>query len=97
MSYHVNRYSPRQEAYPQRWIHVTAPASFTLKALSIKYRIHPLAVEDALMNDQHIRAKVDSYDNHLFLVLPVLSINVRSSADPALSEKESQLLKSKVR
>lgn len=49
------------------------------------------------MNDPHIRAKVDSYDNHLFVVLPVLSIKVRSSADEALSEKENQLLKSKVR
>lgn len=88
-------YSPRDQSFPQRWIHVTAPATFVLKALSIKYRIHPLAVEDALTNDPHIRAKVDNYDNHIFLAIPILSIDVATKVDECLDEDESAMLKSK--
>lgn len=40
----------------------------TLKRLAIKYRLHPLAVEDALSLES--RPKVEIYDSHLFLVVP---------------------------
>lgn len=57
-----------------RWINVSGRDSLTLKRLAIKYRLHPLAIEDTL--EMHERPKFDRYENHLFLVFPVLRMEV---------------------
>jgi magnesium/cobalt transport protein CorA len=57
-----------------RWININGRDSLNLKRLSIKYRLHPLAVEDTL--EMHERPKFDRYDGHLFLVFPVLRMDL---------------------
>ncbi|MFC4453873.1 magnesium transporter CorA family protein [Deinococcus sonorensis] len=48
------------------WFDVTDPAPADLEALQTQFRLHPLAVEDAL--HAHQRAKVESYPNFEFVV-----------------------------
>ncbi len=67
-------YAPRPEWSTCRWMDLTLPATFTLKCLSIKHRLHPLALEDALKDSRRMRAKVDRYDTHLFVAFPVLTL-----------------------
>lgn len=57
-----------------RWINVNGRDSLNLKRLAIKYRLHPLAIEDTL--EMHERPKFDRYENHLFLVFPVLRMEI---------------------
>ncbi|KAF1334818.1 Magnesium and cobalt transporter cora, partial [Globisporangium splendens] len=57
-----------------RWINMNGRDSLNLKRLAIKYRLHPLAVEDTL--EMHERPKFDRYEGHLFLVFPVLRMEM---------------------
>ncbi|KAG7401468.1 hypothetical protein PHYBOEH_001013 [Phytophthora boehmeriae] len=57
-----------------RWINLDGRDSLNLKRLAIKYRLHPLAIEDTI--EGHERPKFDRYDGHLFLVFPVLRMQV---------------------
>lgn len=57
-----------------RWINMNGRDSLNLKRLAIKYRLHPLAIEDTL--EMHERPKFDRYEGHLFLVFPVLRMEV---------------------
>lgn len=68
-------HSPRPEWATNRWIEVHLPASFTLKCLSIKYRLHPLALEDVLNDSSKARAKIEHFSNHIFVVFPVLALD----------------------
>ncbi|KAJ0404471.1 hypothetical protein P43SY_008791 [Pythium insidiosum] len=61
-----------------RWINMNRRDSLNLKRLAIKYRLHPLAVEDTL--EMHERPKVDRYDDHLFIVFPVLRMEMMEEA-----------------
>ena len=46
-----------------RWINVSgAKSSITLKRLAVRYKLHPLALEDALSPEQH-RPKAEDYSN----------------------------------
>ncbi len=67
-------YGARPEWATMNWVQVVAPAPLTMKALAVKYRLHPLALEDALHNQFSQRAKVDSYDNHVFVVFPAMQV-----------------------
>ncbi len=54
-----------------RWINITGKkASNIMKMMALKYRLHPLALEDALERADH-RPKADSYDGHYFIMVPV--------------------------
>ncbi|CCI49768.1 unnamed protein product [Albugo candida] len=53
-----------------RWINMNGPDGLNLKRFAIKYRLHPLAIEDTL--EMHERPKFDLYEGHIFLVFPVL-------------------------
>lgn len=54
-----------------RWINITGKkASNIMKMMALKYRLHPLALQDALENTDH-RPKADSYDLHYFIMVPV--------------------------
>jgi magnesium/cobalt transport protein CorA len=57
-----------------RWINLDGRDSINLKRLAIKYRLHPLAIEDTI--EGHERPKFDRYDGHLFLVFPVLRMQL---------------------
>ena len=52
-----------------RWIHVTKPTKTLLLLLSVKYRLHPLGVEDAMEATDNMRVptKFDRYGAHFFL------------------------------
>ena len=56
-----------------RWINVDSTQDGSaLKELEARYGLHPLALEDVVHGRQ--RAKVDVYDDHLFMILHTLSI-----------------------
>jgi len=65
-------YAPRPSWASHRWIDLTSPCIFNLKCLAIKYRLHPLALEDCLKDSAKTRAKLDRYDAHMFLAFPIL-------------------------
>lgn len=54
------------------WVHVEGPGDLeTLETLSDIFKLHALALED-VVND-HQRTKVEEYDDHLYIVLRLLS------------------------
>jgi magnesium transporter len=54
------------------WVHVEGPGDLeTLETLSKIFKLHALALEDVVTD--HQRAKVEEYDDHLYIVLRVLS------------------------
>ncbi|ETV94487.1 hypothetical protein H310_11806 [Aphanomyces invadans] len=58
-----------------RWVHLAGfkrADDLNLRRLAIKYQLHPLALEDCLNQNDKIRCKFEHYDDHSFLVLPVL-------------------------
>lgn len=57
-----------------RWINMNGRDSLNLKRFAIKYRLHPLAIEDTL--EMHERPKFDRYEGHLFIVFPVLRMEI---------------------
>ncbi|DAZ94276.1 TPA: hypothetical protein N0F65_010873 [Lagenidium giganteum] len=59
-----------------------------LKRLAIKYRLHPLAIEDTL--EMHERPKFDRYDGHLFLVFPVLRMEETQDKFSQLKRKRTR-------
>lgn len=64
-------YGSRPAWTTTRWIDVTSPAESIVKGLAIKYRLHPLALEDTLFQVQtQAVAKYDRYENHMFVMFP---------------------------
>ncbi|TMW65193.1 hypothetical protein Poli38472_009360 [Pythium oligandrum] len=51
-----------------RWINVEGNDPLMIRRLSVRYRLHPLAVEDALEVDRE-RPKYEKYDEHSLLIL----------------------------
>ncbi|KAH7474373.1 hypothetical protein KRP22_003941 [Phytophthora ramorum] len=78
----------RPEWVSVRWINLDGRDSVNLKRLAIKYRLHPLAIEDTI--EGHERPKFDRYDGHLFLVFPVLRMQVADKGLP-LQRKRNRL------
>ncbi|KAG6576553.1 magnesium and cobalt transporter CorA [Phytophthora cinnamomi] len=72
-----------------RWINLDGRDSLNLKRLAIKYRLHPLAIEDTI--EGHERPKFDRYDGHLFLVFPVLRLQLRPDKGLPLQRKRNRL------
>jgi len=54
-----------------RWIHVMGHEMTVLQRLAAKYALHPLAIEDALDPSTLHRAKVETYQDHYFLMIPI--------------------------
>uniref|UniRef100_A0A7S0T9I4 EF-hand domain-containing protein n=1 Tax=Pseudo-nitzschia delicatissima TaxID=44447 RepID=A0A7S0T9I4_9STRA len=82
--------SERGDEVSVRWINITGKkASSIIKMMALKYRLHPLALEDALERFDH-RPKADSYDKHYFIMVPVFYLKGDEKAlDPApCKEKE---------
>ena len=77
-------YAPRPDWAEYRWIDVGSTAPTFLKAMAIKYRLHPLSLEDALINKVVHRGKVDRYENNLFVVFPTMEL----VEDPSTSYRE---------
>jgi len=61
----------RGDGVSVRWINITGKnASNIMRMMALKYRLHPLALEDALECADH-RPKADSYHGHYFIIIPV--------------------------
>jgi len=70
-----------------RWINITGEkASNIMKMMALKYRLHPLALEDALERADH-RPKADSYDGHYFIMVPVFYLK-EQKVDVTRTKKE---------
>ncbi|KAG8846753.1 hypothetical protein FRB96_001778 [Tulasnella sp. 330] len=52
-----------------RWINIGGVSWDVIKALSLRYNIHPLAIEDMLHSHQTYSSKADYYSKHLFIRL----------------------------
>ncbi|KAK0199107.1 magnesium transporter [Armillaria mellea] len=50
-----------------RWINIGGMSWDVIKAVSLKYDLHPLALEDVFHTRSQTRSKVDYYSKHLFL------------------------------
>ncbi|KAE9276490.1 hypothetical protein PR003_g29049 [Phytophthora rubi] len=64
-------YSTRPNWATVRWINVEGVNTLLMRRLSVRYRLHPLAVEDTL-GPAFKRPKYVKYDEHSFLVLQIL-------------------------
>lgn len=51
----------------------------TMERLAVRYRLHPLAVEDTLTTGA--RPKVEQYPSHLFILVPLISITTDNYDD----------------
>eukprot|EP00946_MAST-07B_sp_MAST-7B-sp1_P000335 g335.t1 len=56
-----------------RWVSVERPDPISIITIAVKYRLHPLALEDMLSLSMQ-RPKVDKYGSHYFLVLPAFRL-----------------------
>ena len=64
-----------------RWVCMEGIDQLNIRRLAIKYRIHPLALEDVIQNERQ-RPKLEPYDSHMFLVLPLIpSVQTKAIQD----------------
>ncbi|KAJ6468376.1 magnesium transporter [Mycena sanguinolenta] len=59
--------SEREPWVKVRWINIGGMSWDVIKAVSIKYDLHPLALEDVFHTRSQTRSKADYYNQHLFL------------------------------
>ncbi|KAH7465931.1 Cobalt/magnesium transport protein CorA [Phytophthora ramorum] len=64
-------YSTKPSWATVRWINVKGINTLLMRRLSVRYRLHPLAIEDTLSPDFK-RPKYVKYDEHSFLILQIL-------------------------
>ncbi|KAJ3563082.1 hypothetical protein NP233_g9173 [Leucocoprinus birnbaumii] len=50
-----------------RWVNVGGISWDVIKAMTLRYNLHPLALEDIFHQSGHVRSKADYYARHLFL------------------------------
>eukprot|EP00536_Pseudo-nitzschia_multiseries_P008875 jgi/Psemu1/288087/fgenesh1_pg.235_\ len=85
-------FRPRAEDVSVRWINITGRnASHIMKMMALKYKLHPLALEDALDLTNH-RPKADCYDGHYFIMIPVFHFkdtNVNKEVPSTLTREKS--------
>ncbi|KAF8983972.1 hypothetical protein BDQ17DRAFT_750646 [Cyathus striatus] len=60
-----------------RWINIGGMSWDVIKAVSIKYDLHPLALEDVFHGHSRTRSKADYYTRHLFLRVLCHELGVR--------------------
>ncbi|CAH0514512.1 unnamed protein product [Peronospora belbahrii] len=64
-------YSKRPNWVVVRWINVEGIDPLMMRRLAVRYRLHPLAVEDTLDADLE-RPKYEHYDEHSSLILQIV-------------------------
>mmetsp|Transcript_34875 Transcript_34875/g.89556 ORF Transcript_34875/g.89556 Transcript_34875/m.89556 type:complete len:708 (+) Transcript_34875:2-2125(+) len=67
----MNRQLTKLEAPLIRWVHVCEFDMTTLLALTVKYSLHPLGVEDVI---EQCPSKIDRYGSHYFVAMEQLSL-----------------------
>lgn len=53
------------------WVHLSNGEALSVQRLGVRYRLHPLVVEDLAFHEN--RAKVDKYKTHMLITVPFLS------------------------
>ena len=53
------------------WVHLSNGEALSVQRLGVRYRLHPLVVEDLAYREN--RAKVDKYKTHMLITVPFLS------------------------
>ncbi|KAJ7671546.1 magnesium transporter [Mycena polygramma] len=75
--------SERESWAKVRWINIGGMSWDVIKAVSLKYDLHPLALEDVFHTRSQTRSKADYYLKHLFL--RVLCHELSDSEEPFIS------------
>ncbi|KAF5346159.1 hypothetical protein D9758_009966 [Tetrapyrgos nigripes] len=79
--------SKRDSWVKVRWINIGGLSWDVIKAVSLKYDIHPLALEDVFHTRSQTRSKADYYGKHLFL--RILCHELQDSGDDSSSDSTS--------
>ncbi|KAG8992422.1 hypothetical protein FRB94_011612 [Tulasnella sp. JGI-2019a] len=67
---HISQESKTRPLWSKvRWINIGGVSWDVIRCLSLRYNIHPLAIEDMLHNRQTYSSKADYYSQHLFIRL----------------------------
>ena len=61
------------------WIHLDNSEALTIQRLGVRYRLHPLVVEDLVYREN--RGKIDKYKTHMLLTLPFIHYQQYSDYD----------------
>mmetsp|Transcript_42810 Transcript_42810/g.103329 ORF Transcript_42810/g.103329 Transcript_42810/m.103329 type:complete len:523 (+) Transcript_42810:202-1770(+) len=77
-----------------RWINITctdegrSTADQTLKMCALKYKLHPLAIEDAL-DCNYQKPKAESYSDHYFVMIPLFYLELEDGTDEQTNRTKS--------
>ena len=72
-----------------RWIHVDGLNWDVIKTITMRYHLHPLAVEDALQAENSRRSKIDFYHTHLYFQIMIQ--HVHASDETLLAEAADEM------
>ncbi|KAH8920694.1 hypothetical protein BT69DRAFT_1352196 [Atractiella rhizophila] len=75
-----------------RWINVNGLSWDVLRAIALKYDLHPLAIEDTMHTGSSTRPKAEFYENHLFLNLMLHSLLNDDQLPPELGSRRGSLI-----
>lgn len=64
------------------WTHLSRAEPLSIQRLGVRYRLHPLVIEDLVYRED--RAKIDRYNTHLLLTLPLISFHRHESTIPSI-------------
>lgn len=53
------------------WVHLSKGEALSVQRLGVRYRLHPLVVEDLAYKED--RAKIDKYKTHMLITIPFIS------------------------
>lgn len=65
----------RPEGTAVRWIRIAVNDELSLSRVAVKYRLHPLSLEDVRESMQIlVRPKLEVYESHLFICVPTITL-----------------------
>ncbi|KAL3908609.1 MAG: hypothetical protein SGILL_008420 [Bacillariaceae sp.] len=74
-------FADRPDWVAVRWINITGEkASHIMKMTALRFRLHPLALEDAL-DCENQRPKAESYSSHYFIMVPLFYLEYEDVDD----------------
>ncbi|KAK8801718.1 hypothetical protein WA588_006004, partial [Blastocystis sp. NMH] len=70
------------------WTHLSRAEPLSIQRLGVRYRLHPLVIEDLVYRED--RAKMDRYNTHFLLTLPLISFHRHESVLSPLPNKPNE-------
>ena len=61
------------------WIHLSDAEALTIQRIGVRYRLHPLVVEDLVYREN--RAKIDKYKTHMLITIPIMHYHEYNDSD----------------